>query len=384
MPSADLAAPHFRSCSGIAASPRGRESRFAQHVVQVPGKLPSVNEPKKRTSGSPPSSGRVQPSMGDSISNDPLLSEVITSRESVESLQEEMALLTRAGGMAAFDVFRAVSRLRDETRSLAEHTRRPGILTDLYAVIGQGTSLMASTAFDLGRWDEAAALARASTRYADLAGHASLKAWTYGLQMTLANWRNEPDTALTYYARGMRLAPAGEPRFRLRHIASRSYALLGDGLSVSEVLQAAQRDQDGVGASPDDLSKSVGGEFAFSEARAAACAAAAWLDLGNGAEAAKNARAALASYVTIPVPRRPYSQINGTQIDIAAGHLHMGDLDGAHAALCEVLDLPTHKRNISLIGRLTKVRDLLSAPPWNADSEARQLAERVSEWLACA
>ncbi|MEE6260182.1 hypothetical protein [Plantactinospora sonchi] len=324
----------------------------------------------------------VVTSAADSISNDPLLTEGTATSESVESLQEDMMLLARSGGMAALDVFRTARRLRDEARSLAERTRRPGVLADLYVVIGQGTSLMASTAFDLGHWNESATLARASTQYADMAGHAALKAWTYGLQMTLANWRNEPDTALTYFARAMRGAPTGEPKFRLRYIASRSHALLGDSASVADVLDAAQRDRDDAEASPDGLSKSVGGEFAFGDARAAACAAAAWLDLRNGDEAARYARAALASYESLPAARRPYSQINGTHIDIAAAHLHMGDRDGAHAALGEVLELPAHKRNVSLTGRLAKVRNLLSVPPWDADPEARQIAERLSAWLA--
>ncbi|MFI6331982.1 hypothetical protein ACIBBG_27195 [Micromonospora chersina] len=317
----------------------------------------------------------------DNVVNDPLLSEAALSLESVESLQEEMALLARAGGMAAFDVFKTARRLRDEARALTERARRPGILADLYVVIGQGTSLMASTAFDLGHWNESAALARASTQYADIAGHASLKAWTYGLQMTLANWRNEPDAALAYFARGMRAAPAGEPRLRLRYIAARSHALLADSASVAEVLEVARRDRDDAEENPDDLSRSIGGEFAFGEARGAACAAAAWLDLRNGEEAARYARLAVASYEALPAARRPYSQINGAQIDVAAAHLHMRDRDGAHAALAGVLELPPHKRNVSLTGRLSKVQGLLSTPPWGNDPEARQIAESVSAWL---
>ncbi|KIR63546.1 hypothetical protein TK50_21230 [Micromonospora haikouensis] len=302
--------------------------------------------------------------------------------ESIESLQEEMALLARAGGMAAFDTFTSARRLRDEARKLAERTRRPGDLADLYVIVGQGTALMASTAFDLGHWNDSAALARASTQYADLAGHASLKAWTYGLQMTLANWRNEPDAALTYFARAMRAAPDGEPKLRLRYIASRSHALLADAESVAEVLEAARRDRDMAASRPDDLSRSIGGEFAFGEARAAACAAAAWLDLRNGEQAAKYAREALQVYQALPLSRRPYSQINGTQIDVAAAHLHMRDRDGAAEALQGVLDLPAQKRNVSLTGRLEKVGRLLTTPAWREDSEAQQLAERISVWLA--
>ncbi|MGC4863776.1 hypothetical protein, partial [Micromonospora sp. DT41] len=302
--------------------------------------------------------------------------------DSIDSLQEDVTLLARSGGMAAFDVFSSARRLRDEARALVERTRRPVDLADLYVVIGQSAALMASTAFDLGHWNESAALARASTQYADLAGHASLKAWTYGLQMTLANWRNEPDSALSYFARAMRTAPEGEPRLRLRYVAARSHALLADSDSVAAVLEAAQRDREAAADRPDELATVTGGEFAFGEARAAACAAAAWLDLRNGEQAARYAREALQVYEALPSPRRPYSQINGTQIDVAAAHLHMRDKDGAADALRTVLDLPPQKRNVSLTGRLSRIEHMLSQSPWDRDADARQLADRISVWLS--
>ncbi|MFG2010023.1 hypothetical protein ACGFNF_13230 [Micromonospora sp. NPDC048868] len=221
-----------------------------------------------------------------------------------------------------------------------------------------------------------------STQYADLAGHASLKAWTYGLQMTLANWRNEPDSALSYFARAMRTAPEGEPRLRLRYVAARSHALLTDSDSVAAVLEAAQRDREAAADRPDELATVTGGEFAFGDARAAACAAAAWLDLRNGEQAARYAREALQVYEALPSPRRPYSQINGTQIDVAAAHLHMRDKDGAAEALRTVLDLPPQKRNVSLTGRLSRIERMLSRSPWERDADARQLAERISVWLS--
>jgi hypothetical protein len=316
-----------------------------------------------------------------SVVDDPLLTVGVIGNDSIESLQEEMALLARSGGMAAFDVFTTACRLRNEARKLAERARRPADLADLYFIVGQGTALMASTAFDLGHWNESAALARASTQYADLAGHASLKAWTYGLRMTLANWRNEPEVALAYFARAVKNAPDGEPRLRLRYIASRSYALLAGANSVAELLQEARRDWDAAASRPDELSASIGGEFGFGEARAAACAAAAWLDMKNGEQAAGFAYEALQAYESMPVAQRPYSQINGTRIDIAAACLHMRDRDGAAEALCGVFDLPAQKRNVSLAGRLAKVERLLTTPPWDKDPEARQLAERVADWL---
>jgi hypothetical protein len=321
-------------------------------------------------------------STADTVACDPLLLGLTDRVDSAESLQGEVAILARSSSMAAFDVFSSARRLRDEAHRQAEKTRRPAVLSDLYAVIGQATSLMASTAFDLGHWNESAALARASTQYADLAGHASLKAWTYGLQVTLANWRNEPDAAIDYFERGMTEAPAGEPRLRLRYIAARSYALLGDERTVADLIASAEHDRDDATGRTDELSGSIGGEFAFGEARAAACAAAGWLDLHNGEEAAKHAEIALASFESLPPARRPYSQINGTLIDIAAARLLMMDLDGAIATLRPVLSLPPAKRNVSLTGRFARVRNYLFEPGGDKDPQACQLRDEISQWLA--
>jgi hypothetical protein len=144
---------------------------------------------------------------------------------------------------------------------------------------------MSSSAFDLNRWDESETLAKSAISYASLAGHTSLQAWTHGLAALLANWRREPDIALSHFQHGMRIAPPGAPRVRLRYIAARSYALLGDIASVAEVLAEARNDQEEADHYPDSMSTEVGGEFAFGRARAEACAAAAWLDLGQGREA---------------------------------------------------------------------------------------------------
>ncbi|KXK59098.1 hypothetical protein AWW66_26110 [Micromonospora rosaria] len=293
-----------------------------------------------------------------------------------------MAVLARAVSMTASDIFTSARRLSAEARALAERARRPRDLTDLYAVLGQGTALMASTAFDLGCWNDSAALARTASQYADMAGQASLVAWTLGLQMTLANWRREPDAALAYFAKAMPLAPDGEPKLRLRHIASRSYALLGNSSSVGEALQTARQDLDRAADHSDDLGVSFGGEFTFGPARAAACAAAAWLDVGDGEQAAQCAQEAIDGYHQLPPARRPYSQTNGIQIDLAAAYLLSGDRDGAIQALSTVLNLAEDKRNTSLTGRMTKVGCLLSGSPWTHDREAQQLAEQVAGWLA--
>jgi hypothetical protein len=318
----------------------------------------------------------------DEVTSDTLLGSPTGSFDPPEALDQEIALLARATGRTAFDVFSSARRLREEARRQVDRTHRPKMLNDLYATIGQATSLMASTAFDLGHWNESAALARASTKYADLAGHASLRAWTLGLQMTLANWRNEPDAALAYFARGMSGAPKGEPRLRLRYIAARSYALLDDETAVAEILSHAGRDRAIAAQYPDDLATSIGGEFAFGDARAAACATACWLDLRNGEEAVKSATTALKCYEAYAAGRRPYSQINGILADMAAGRLLTGDREGAIAALDPVLGLPVGKRNISLAGRMQRVTSIIFDSAGKDDSGLVEVTERIGSWLA--
>nr|BFE55654.1 hypothetical protein GCM10020063_001800 [Dactylosporangium thailandense] len=325
-------------------------------------------------------SGSVEEVMSAAVADaadDPILNGPRSDRESVDALRAEAIAIARAGNTKALDVFTAARRIREDARNLARQTRRVGDLADLYLVVGQTGALMASTAFDLGHWDTSAALARAAHKYAELAGHASLQAWTLGLSATLANWASEPDMALAYFEQGLRIAPAGQPRLRLRYIASRSFALTEDTHSVREVLAAAEDDRAAAESHPDQLSEEIGGEFAFGDARAAACAAASWLDLAKGEESERYALQALEHYHRLPAARRPYSQINGTTIDVATARLHMNDLDGARSALAGVFGLPAEKRNVSLSGRMAKAHKLLRA---SRDPEAQRLATEVEEW----
>ncbi len=127
----------------------------------------------------------------------------------IESLWDEAAGIARAANRSAQQTFGASRRIHSRALMLAEQTHRPAALADLYVIAGQATALMASTAFDLNRWDESATLARSAVSYATLVGNASLQAWTLGLSALLANWRKEPDTALSHFRRGLEVAPPG-------------------------------------------------------------------------------------------------------------------------------------------------------------------------------
>lgn len=356
----------------------------------APAPAPAPRPAPGAQPGSPPA-GRVIPAhtaadvvaaAADEAATDSLSLAAEFDPRSLAWLWRESREIARATNRPALDMFATAHRIRGHALQLAERTRRPGVLSDLYAICGQVTALMASSAFDLNRWDESDSLAKSAVSYASLAGHASLQAWTLGLAALLANWRSEPDIALSHYEQGMQVAPPGEPRVRLRYIASRSYALLGDSVSVTEVLTSARIDQDEAHRHPDSLSGEVGGEFAFGQPRAAACAAAAWLDLRQGHEAFEAAQAALEALTNMPAPRRPLSQVNGARIDLATACLLNGDLEAGTQAIKPVLAGAASPRNVSLIGRLARTRTALLSPPWVKNGQARQLADEIGHWLA--
>ncbi|MGH3188309.1 MAG: helix-turn-helix domain-containing protein [Streptosporangiaceae bacterium] len=303
-------------------------------------------------------------------------------QQSIDSLWEEVLEIARAANRSAWQTFSASYRLRRHALELAEATRSPKALSDLYVIAGQATALMASTAFDLDRWDESAALARSAVSYAALVGNSSLHAWTLGLAALLANWRLEPDIALSHFQRGLQVAPAGIPRARLRYIAARSHALLGDVLSVGQRIDEARRDQADAAQHHDQLSQETGGEFAFGPARAEACAASAWLDLGRGREAKAAAQRALNDLLALPAPRQPLSQVTGARIDLATACLLGRERDEAEDVLHDVIAAPASLGNVSLAGRLARTRETLASPAWSRDPAARQLDDTIGEWLA--
>ncbi|GAA2759999.1 helix-turn-helix domain-containing protein [Actinopolymorpha rutila] len=271
--------------------------------------------------------------------------------------------------------------IRDQALGLLDRTRRPSELADLQVVIGQSTAMMASIGFDLGRWDDAAMLARSATMYAENAGHASLEAWTLGLQGTLAFWAGKPEASVDHIERGLTRAPSGASRFRLRYIAARAHAVAGNSHAAAQMLQAAQRDREDAERADDPLQDGVGGEFAFDDGRAAACATSVWLAVNDGERVERAAEQALRLYARDAPDRSTASPVFGTRIDLAAGRLLMGDLAGAEAHLAPVLATPPSAR-MSLSGRMGTVRRLLSRPQWQRSAHAGELSSTVSDWLS--
>lgn len=273
--------------------------------------------------------------------------------------------------------FNDLRLLREHAKRLAEQTARPQDRRDLLVITGQATALMASVGFDLGYWVSARKLASVATMYGELAGHPALAAWTLGLQATLAFWDDQPKRALEHIERGLSLAPTGASRFRLRYIASRAHAVTGNRNGIQRVLEEAALDREDAEATVDPLHDEIAGEFRFDDARAAACAAAAWLAAGDGEQAETYAQEVLGRNVELQ-GHRGRGPVRGSQIDIATARLLQGDHVGAEEYLGDILAIEPDRRTISLAGRLEKAAAALAEHAPNA----RDLAGRIDGWLA--
>lgn len=273
--------------------------------------------------------------------------------------------------------FKHAQAMRELASRLADTTRRPSELADIYLALGQLNALMASLAFDLASWDAAEHLARAATRYADLARHSSLHAWTLGLEATLAFWSGDGYRALEQIDAALIVAPKGAPRYRVLHIAARAHAVLGDVENTRRVLEQADIDREVMDGSRDELHDSVGGEFAFGDTRAAACAGAAWLRLRLGDEALEQTRRSMTLHLSGHNPS-PVGVLHGATVDSAAALLLQGDVLSAGLTLRPVLLLQPDPVNASLGGRLRTVAELLDRV---GTADAQALRSDVRSWL---
>jgi len=298
----------------------------------------------------------------------------------VEILTDSLRDLARDHMSATLsEEFAKVSGLRAQAMALAGRTFRPAELADLYVVAGASAALMASIAFDMGRWSEAERLAKLSATYAEVAGHASLDAWVIGLRATLALWDDRPADALALIARGATIAPSAASRYRLHSIGARAAASAGDIEGTTRFLGLAEEELSGLADGSDFIADQIGGEFNFDRARATASAAAAWLALGLPERVEAAAQAAINAYSEMGHLINS-SPVNGARIDQAAGRILDGDIDAAAEQLEAVLAQPS-PGNLSLVGRMRTTQQHLAEPRWQHDARAAHLSEAVSEWL---
>jgi hypothetical protein len=296
--------------------------------------------------------------------------------DAIEDLHEQLTIdARRYSSTPTLELFIALRRTRDTARLLRDRTRRSGQLADLYLTISEANSLLASLAFDLGRFEPARMLARSAASHADASGHRSAYVWAQGFLALLANWQGDTAGALDHCQRALNRRAPSAAHIRVRHIAARAHGLRGDVDAVAEELTVAEALGDRASQESDDLSDGIGGEFAFPASRASACAATAWLDAGDGVRAEQSAEAALSAYQEQAASGSSASLLAGIRIDLATASLLQGDFRSADGHMHEAAGLVPSNAGTALTGRLRRARCVLDTPAWHSNQAAQRLLD---------
>jgi len=299
---------------------------------------------------------------------------------SIEQLRDDAIEIARGFGQLTPAVtINEALRVRGLAVEALERTRRPGQQHELYLITAQAAALLASAAADLGLWSPAMQYARAADTYGEIIGHAGARAYARGMQATIAYWTGRYEEAVRYASAAVDIAPPGVARVRAQCVLARAWAHRGAVNEVRAALTSADdaRSQDG----SDVLHDVIGGEFGFTASQQARCASTAWLQVNRPEEATAAATQALRLAAKQGGP--PWSTVEGeARIDLATCHLSNRRLDAAQDTLTPLWSTPPEWRRTGLLGRLDRMRDMLTTDPWYQVPQARQLAERAGSFVA--
>jgi tetratricopeptide (TPR) repeat protein len=235
--------------------------------------------------------------------------------------------------------------------------------------------VLAYAALDLGDAAGAATHAEGAWVCAERAGDNELRAWVRGTQSLIARFDSDYARALSYVQDGLRYAAPGTAWVRLLCGLAQCRANLGDSAGANRALNVALREREKI-TSPD----SVGGLFAFSEAKQHYYAGSSLIWLGGGADAqraVREASEAIALWEREPPECRSLDDEALAHVYQATAHLQLGDVDAAGAALRPVLALPTDRQISWITKRVGQVGDLLREPPFQHSVAAGELYDEI-------
>jgi hypothetical protein len=288
-------------------------------------------------------------------------------------------------------VLRPLSDLRREVFDMLDQRQRPAVLPALYGVAGRLCALLAHATGDLGHTYAADTHTRTAWLCADLAEDDDLRCFVRWVQSNAAYWGNDHRRAAELARAAQRHARGGTNLLRLASQEARAWAAAGDAREVERALAtAAAAAERRVGAEPAGASSGSGrddeaGVFRFDPGKAAYYASEVRLSLG-GEPNARLARAAaeesLELFAAGPADQRAPEFVAAAQLDLAAAHLALGDLDGAAEQLRTVLRLPVESRTTPIVSRVASVARTLTTSRFAGSPLAAELGDETAVFRA--
>ncbi len=300
----------------------------------------------------------------------------------LEQLRADVARLS-AESMTGepLPLFLEMRRVRARIYAALERRLWPQDAAGLYLLAGCLSDLMAVAAAGLGYFQAAEELIRAGWAYATVIDHRPLMAHLRLQHASIAYWDDRPRQARDLAESGLSYLADGPNAAHLHLKYARAAARLGDADGALNAIAAASEARE---REHSDEILDLAGEFGLSLATQHYFAGSAFAELDDRHdEAATELEQAADLYAAGPGPGEQH-WFGGralAAIDLAAISLRTGEIQAATAALEPVLSLTPGQRITALTSRLPRVRAELAAPIYQGSAQARDLDERIEDFI---
>ncbi|ELS56355.1 helix-turn-helix transcriptional regulator [Streptomyces viridochromogenes] len=294
----------------------------------------------------------------------------------VEQLEADVARLARAYvSHPLMELYVEIKRLRDGVFELLRGRQHPRQTADLYVAASRLCGLSAHVCLDLGDYDSAATHARTARACAEAAGHEGMLAWVRAVESLIAYWTGRYEQAARLAQAGRHHRAHGSIGARLASLEARALAIAGDQVGAVAALADAERSREATSGRDE-----VPGIFAFPAAKQFAYAGTSHLAVGGREhvrQAIASADTAVRLYRSAEDDDQSVGDLFAAHVDLARGHLLLGDLDGTEAMLGFVLESPPERMSASIVRRLTALGRELGEPQYGGAAQAAHLRERL-------
>ncbi|MEU6709403.1 XRE family transcriptional regulator [Streptomyces wuyuanensis] len=268
-----------------------------------------------------------------------------------------------------------IKRLRNGVFDLLRGRQHPRQTTDLYLSAARLCGLSAHVCLDLGDYDSAATHARTARACAEAAGHEGMLAWVRAVESLIAYWTGRYEQAARLAQAGLRHRASGSIGARLASLEARALAIVGDSAGALASLSNAERSREAVSGRDE-----VPGVFDFPVAKQFAYAGTTLLAVGgqdHTQRAIVSAETAIRLYRSADGDDQSVGDLFASHLDLAHGHLLLGDLDGAEEMLRFVLEAPPERISASIVRRLIVLGGELEGSQYGVAAQVVRLRGRL-------
>ncbi|WP_241740856.1 hypothetical protein [Streptomyces sp. L2] len=268
-----------------------------------------------------------------------------------------------------------IKRLRDGVFELLRGRQRPRQTTDLYLSASRLCGLSAHVCLDLGDYDSAATHARTAQACAEAAGHGGMMAWVRAVESLIAYWTGQYKRAAQLAQVGRQHKEGGSIGARLASLEARALAIAGDSAGALTALSDADRYREAVSGRDEVL-----GVFDFPAAKQFAYAGTTLLAVGGQEHVQRaivSAETAIRLYRSADGDDQSVGDLFAAHLDLAGGHLLLGDLDGTEKMLGFVLQSAPERMSASIVRRLIVLGRELGGPQYGGAAQAVDLRDRL-------